>query len=380
MNWFHLLIVDADRPCCGELLDVLSKKSYTTHSATDLSQAATALQTIRFDAMVLDAALLHADGGWMQAAIADNPDLSVFLVADEAADTVQLRRVHRVCEVFSRSEAPEVVVRKISTTLEQQDCSAPARQDTEVNGMSQQPTLAEATEQWYARQRSLWHELGNILAPVVGIASVLQRKLYDCEADGVQNLIETLGERAAHAKALVTGLRELTALESGAYSVALRTTDIAPLIESTIRSLSELAERSHVQVLSIIAVKPALVEVDFTLITNALTNVLRNAIEHVALEGDQEHRPVTVELAEHHDAYTVRVNNAGSVLSDQELEQFFEPFNTNRTRKPSGLGLGTTYTKFALLAQGGCTSVTSDQAQGTTVTMMLPKATGSLEY
>ena len=169
-------------------------------------------------------------------------------------------------------------------------------------------------------------------------------------------------------------MRELTALESGAYGIVLRTTDIAPLIESAVRSLTELSEASRVQVSSVMTVKSAPVAVDLTLITNALTQVLRNAIEHVAAESEQDRRTVTVELAEEGDTYVIRINNLGLVLSDTAIDQFFEPFTPNRARNSNGVGLGTTYAKLAIIAQGGQAAVTSDRSRGTTVTMSLPKA------
>ena len=59
--------------------------------------------------------------------------------------------------------------------------------------MSEHPTLVETAERRHARQRSFLHELGNVLAPIVGIAGVLRSKLCDCEIEDVSKLIEMLG-------------------------------------------------------------------------------------------------------------------------------------------------------------------------------------------
>jgi len=69
------------------------------------------------------------------------------------------------------------------------------------------------------------------------------------------------------------------------------------------------------------------------------------------------------------DKLIIHINNRGEPVPKEKLELFFEKFNTDRKKKNSGTGLGTTYAYLVTKAHGGDISVESDAVNGTTVTV-----------
>jgi PAS domain S-box-containing protein len=103
---------------------------------------------------------------------------------------------------------------------------------------------------------------------------------------------------------------------------------------------------------------------DDTRVTQALTNLVRNAIQH-----GKGH--VDIRLAGGDDLASIEVENAGTPIPPAALGHLFEPFQSG-SRAPGHLGLGLYITRQLVLAHGGTIHVRSD-AQRTIFTVVLPK-------
>ena len=68
-----------------------------------------------------------------------------------------------------------------------------------------------------------------------------------------------------------------------------------------------------------------------------------------------------VNLYNEKELLVVEINNGGEPIPPEKLSTFFEKFNTDRTKKKGGTGLGTTYAYLATQAHRGEISVTSNE-------------------
>lgn len=105
-------------------------------------------------------------------------------------------------------------------------------------------------------------------------------------------------------------------------------------------------------------------EWDAARIGQAVSNLVRNAIEHGA-------DPILIALVDHGDTVRVEVSNQGTIVADV-LPMLFQPFH--RGRDGNGLGLGLFVVDEVARAHGGRIDVDSSPDQGTRFSLVLPRA------
>jgi signal transduction histidine kinase len=121
--------------------------------------------------------------------------------------------------------------------------------------------------------------------------------------------------------------------------------------------------------------KEVLGEWDGARITQALTNVVSNAVDH-AVQGSS----ITVSIVESPDEIALSVHNWGTVISADQMDGIFNPLKTRDGPKKEsargplgGLGLGLFIAERIVNAHRGRLLVESSEATGTTFTLWLPR-------
>ena len=110
------------------------------------------------------------------------------------------------------------------------------------------------------------------------------------------------------------------------------------------------------------------------------TNLLSNAAH--AQRGAQEH-PVVVDARGAPDAITIEVTNHGATIPETSLQAIFTPLvqlareDESDGRPRTSLGLGLFVAREIVVAHGGTIAVRSNEADGTTFTIRLPRTAGS---
>lgn len=113
---------------------------------------------------------------------------------------------------------------------------------------------------------------------------------------------------------------------------------------------------------------------DATRLHQLFLNLLANAGQH----GARSH-PVTVDASATAEQLVVRVNNHGPAIPRADLESIFKPLvqlsgtDDSATRPRTSLGLGLFIAREIAEGHGGGVTVTSDDAGGTTFTVVLPR-------
>jgi signal transduction histidine kinase len=105
--------------------------------------------------------------------------------------------------------------------------------------------------------------------------------------------------------------------------------------------------------------------VDPTKVRRVLDNLIRNACEAVAGPG-----VVTVRVRREAGALVIEVRDTGVGIPEEFRPYLFQTFKTTKKR---GLGLGLAYCKRAVEAHGGSIEVESRVGEGTTFTVKLPQ-------
>jgi nitrogen fixation/metabolism regulation signal transduction histidine kinase len=104
---------------------------------------------------------------------------------------------------------------------------------------------------------------------------------------------------------------------------------------------------------------------DPELLHRVLSNLLLNAIDAMPKGGN-----ITLRVRDESDRGTIEVSDTGSGLTPEERDRLFTPYYTT---KGHGTGLGLAVAQSVISDHHGSITVQSEQGQGTTFTIHLPK-------
>lgn len=110
-------------------------------------------------------------------------------------------------------------------------------------------------------------------------------------------------------------------------------------------------------------------EGDYSWSLEALTNLLKNAMEHTTDGGK-----IVLRSMENHLYTQIQVINYGEEISDKDLPHIFDRFYRGEHQKSQSFGIGLALTKMIVTKQGGIIKVTSDSIDGTTFTLRFYKS------
>jgi two-component system sensor histidine kinase KdpD len=192
---------------------------------------------------------------------------------------------------------------------------------------------------------SISHELRTPLAAITSAASALAEGK---NADGVfdRKMVAEIQEASARLNRLVGNLLDVTRLESGHVRPKLDWCDVGDLVQTTVRSLErELAGR---EIKIEVAGKIPLARLDFTLMQQALSNLLLNAVVHTP--GST---PILLQARHENGQLVLSVADNGPGLPPELLPRIFDKFFRAPDAPAGGSGLGLAIVKGFVEAHGG---------------------------
>ncbi|MEN3341851.1 MAG: two-component system, OmpR family, phosphate regulon sensor histidine kinase PhoR [Actinomycetota bacterium] len=209
------------------------------------------------------------------------------------------------------------------------------------------------------------HQLRTPIAAIATAVEVLQGGAKEDPAtrDRFLGHIELQTERLVRlAKAMLV----LARVERGDAAAALGLVPLRPLLAGLVAEFDEAPEL----VLELDCPAELAVWADGALLSEALANVLTNALEHTSSGA--------VRVAAHAGDGTVAIEvvDTGSGIAPAELPRVFERFRSGAGE--GGVGLGLPIARAALAALGGSIEIHSREGAGTTVQMRLPGAAPSV--
>ncbi len=212
------------------------------------------------------------------------------------------------------------------------------------------------------------HEVKNLFIPIQLFAELLldTGNLSHEQSQYLQSIID-ITQRAA---GFIDSLKRLQDVETGKYTLRRVIQSLDAVIRKTIENLQPIAEKNGVTIQFQSPQEEMIMPLDPNLIPGVFTNLIQNAVEHVAGLMNPDEKIVAVDLTREGDRIVIRINNKGEPIPPERLTTFFDKFNVGPEKK-AGTGLGTTYAFLVVTAHGGDIFVTSNTEEGTTVTLKL---------
>jgi two-component system sensor histidine kinase KdpD len=225
--------------------------------------------------------------------------------------------------------------------------------------------LAESERLSNALLNSISHELRTPLAVITTAISALA-EAGDDRAELRRLLLAEVEAASTRLNRLVGNLLDVSRLESGHVQAKADWCDVDDLIQTTVGSLE--GQLSNHPLRFEIAANLPLARLDFTLMQQALSNLLLNVVTHT---------PSGTEIlmgAEYKEqCLFLSVSDNGPGLAPGLLPRVFDKFARASNAPAGGTGLGLAIVKGFVEAQGGKITATSGSGGGVTFSIHLPQ-------
>lgn len=223
--------------------------------------------------------------------------------------------------------------------------------------------LGLAAEHRSALLRAVSHDLRTPLSTIRAVASDLRDGGGDYDIDTHNELLDLVVDEAERLDRLVANLLSMSRVEAGALEPDRQPVDLGELLDQCVRQHVRLLRDCHVSVEVPLTLPP--VDADWTLLEQAVTNLIANAVRHTPsgsrvrllarLVGDQ---------------VEVRVLDQGPGIAEADRARLFEPFRRGPGSTSSGVGLA--IVRAVVEAHGGEVGIEDGRTVGACIRFTLP--------
>jgi PAS domain S-box-containing protein len=226
------------------------------------------------------------------------------------------------------------------------------------------------------------HELRTPLNAILGTTESLQDGIYGEMSGNQVEALSTVEQSSTHLLSLINEILDLARIESGQIDLEPSAVNLAPLCESSLSYVRQLAEKKGIALSLEMPAQLPPVHADERRIRQVLINLLNNAVKFTP-EGDGQVRLIAefVEGTEvtvgrsTRDEVRVTVTDTGVGIADDDLPKLFRPFmqvDSALNRQYEGTGLGLALVKRIVEQHGGSVGVQSAVGQGSSFSFTLP--------
>jgi len=213
----------------------------------------------------------------------------------------------------------------------------------------------------------LLHEIKQPLTASMNLLEAAIRHAQNNQDAGNDNVVELMKSANDQLHRAVDLLRTLR--NDGSNGGAVREAcDLNEVIEQALHIVRERVDAGRVRLDCVPGNACVSVRADRTKLTQAMVNVLQNAIDASQREGVRM-PVVTVRVDARQDVGVVEIHNEGPPLSDHARERLFDPFFTT---KHQGTGLGLAISRRVFEQHGGGMRLYNADGGGVTCEMVLP--------
>lgn len=205
------------------------------------------------------------------------------------------------------------------------------------------------------------HELRNPLGSIRGFIQLFRKKAVKEQDERMCRYADTVIGEIDRLNGVITGMLNF----SRPVELQLEETGLHLFFRNVLRLVKRDAAAKSIAIITHIPEDLPMVLIDRNLFTQALLNLLINALEAMPEGGE-----LTVEAyAKNADTISIRIIDTGTGIPREIQKQIFEPFFTT---KPSGTGLGLATVEKVVTEHGGTIWVESMENEGSTFFIELP--------
>ncbi len=213
------------------------------------------------------------------------------------------------------------------------------------------------------------HEFKSPLTSIRQLSEMLQTGRIPSEGRR-QEYYDILLEQSERLSLLTDNVLNFAKMEEGKKEFDFEMTDVGLLLEEIVTTLQDRVRHDGYAIQTDIQESLPLIMADNDALTQAINNLLDNAIKYSG-----ERKKVVVEAYTEEGNLAIAVKDFGVGIKKEELDKIFDRFyrgGEELTRAVRGSGLGLTLVKKIVEAHSGTVQVKSQPGKGSTFTMTLP--------
>lgn len=212
------------------------------------------------------------------------------------------------------------------------------------------------------------HELRTPLTAIQGMSEVLTQ--FDVEPDRRHQMHAAINEEAKRLARMIDEYLDITRLEAGARPLRKTPLRVDTLVERVLLLLDPIAVSRDIAITREFGRSLPVVMADPDLLSQAVTNVIANAIKYSAPASE-----IRVSLRSNENDLLIEVADKGYGIAPEDLKRIFEKFyrvGRMENADEPGTGLGLTFVREIMDSHGGYVTVESELGTGSTFTLSLP--------
>jgi len=217
------------------------------------------------------------------------------------------------------------------------------------------------------------HELRTPLTSIRGALGLILGTMAAELSEKLKALLEIAQGNSERLMRLINDILDIDKIASGQMQFTLRPADVSLLIHHTVRSFETYAPKLDVRVEIESTETGILVLVDEDRFTQVLFNLLSNAVKFSPTGGT-----VNVSTRVNDQSVRISVHDFGPGIPLEFRSRIFQRFSqadSSSTRKVGGAGLGLHISQQIVRGMGGQLGFESEEGQGATFWMQLPRVT-----
>ncbi|HEX7664064.1 MAG TPA: HAMP domain-containing sensor histidine kinase, partial [Polyangiaceae bacterium] len=237
------------------------------------------------------------------------------------------------------------------------------------------------------------HELRTPLTSIIGYSEMLTEGIAGELGAEQREFVDTIHEKGEQLLTLITGLLDLSKLESGSLTIRKNWVGITPILEAVVSTCQPNARKKGVSVNLDVEKHIVDVRADPERLRQVFINLVDNAVKFTPTggaititarnmgsdAGDDDTAGFAL-LAPVQTRVEIRVADTGIGIPPRERQKVFDPFyqvDSGSTREYGGTGLGLSIVKRLVDAHNGTVHVEDNVPQGTVFVVRLPSRTQS---
>ncbi len=216
------------------------------------------------------------------------------------------------------------------------------------------------------------HDLRTPLTSLQGYLETTLMKEGTLTSAEKHDYLMTALRRSDQLRKLITGLFELSKLDSPDVQVRFESFSLDELVQDVLQKFRLAAEKKKVNLRMDIADDLPAAQADIGLTERVFDNLIENALRYTPPDGS-----IIVSAENKNTRIRVRVSDTGQGIPPEEIPHLFDRlfYRERRSREDAGSGLGLVIARRILELHGSTIEVTSAVNAGTTFTFFLPTQT-----
>jgi signal transduction histidine kinase len=213
------------------------------------------------------------------------------------------------------------------------------------------------------------HEFKSPLSSIRQLSEMLQSGRIPAE-EYRQQYYDVLVEQSERLSLLVENILDFAKIEEGKKEFDFEVAEISSLLQEIVSVIQDQVRHKKFKIQLEIEDSLPLIKMDRRAISQAITNLIDNAIKYSG-----EARTIIVRVFTEDPYLVITIKDFGIGIRKEELNKVFERFyrgGDELTRKVKGSGLGLTLVKQIIKVHSGTVGVESEPGKGSTFSIRLP--------